>query len=184
MSLSKRDSKYANSGFVVTINKNDWSKYDDSYPLNALKFQQEFENLIFNSANNTQSAPAQRVTDFVKGVTSSTLPSTSYIPGVVSAPLHEILPPLIGDRLKEAFRVVDKKMKGYFTEEAQILAGESRTSSPVRIPRDIETFMHPELEGFFPSGEGAGFAGGIVSTAVDGENCAKAAFKYVCMNSI
>jgi uncharacterized protein len=179
MSLSKRDSLYANSGFVVTIEPKDWAKYDEFYPLNALKLQQEYESIVYNAANCTQAAPAQRLTDFVNGTVSNDLPPTSYIPGVISSPLHEILPPLISERIKTALKLVDNKMKGYFTSEAQMLAGESRTSSPIRIPRDLETFMHPDLEGFFPSGEGAGFAGGIVSTAVDGENCAKAVAKYI-----
>jgi uncharacterized protein len=179
MSLSRRDTKYANSGFVVTVESKDWSKFDEFHPLNALKFQQDYEQTIFNAGNGSQSAPAQRMTDFVEGKLSTDLPKSSYIPGVLSAPLHEVLPPFLSKSLREALVTVDKKMKGYFTSEAQILAGESRTSSPVRIPRDPETFMHPDIEGFFPSGEGAGFAGGIVSTAVDGENCAKAAAKFI-----
>jgi uncharacterized protein len=179
MSLSKRDSVYANSGFVVTIEPKDWERFNEHYPFNALMLQQEYEQTVFNAANCTQAAPAQRLTDFVNGITSATLPSTSYIPGVISSPLHEILPPLIAERLKTALQFVDTRMRGYFTSEAQMLAGESRTSSPIRIPRNAETFMHPDVDGFFPSGEGAGFAGGIVSTAVDGENCAKAVAKYI-----
>ncbi len=179
MSYSKRNSRYANSGFVVTVNEKDMDKYIDHYPLNGLKFQQEYEKIVYGNSNSSQSAPAQRMTDFVDGILSSSLPGTSYIPGVISAPLHEILPSFIGDNLREAFRVIDKKVRGYFTSEALILAGESRTSSPVRILRDPETFMHPEISGFFPAGEGAGFAGGIVSTGVDGENCAKAAARYI-----
>lgn len=179
MSLSNRNSRYANSGFVITVNASDWQKYDNEYPLNALKFQEEYEKLVFKSAQCSQSAPAQRITDFVEKKSSSSLPGTSYIPGVISSPLHEILPEFINERLRTAMLLVNTKMKGYYTSEAQILAGESRTSSPVRIPRDPETFMHPDIPGFFPSGEGAGFAGGIVSTAVDGENCAKAAAKYI-----
>jgi len=178
MSLSRRDSVYANSGFVVTIEPKDWAPYDNEFPLNALMLQIEYEKKIFG-VSGSQSAPAQRLTDFVNGKLSSDLPGTSYIPGVVSAPLHEILPSFIAGRLKTALDIFDKKMKGYFTSEAQILAGESRTSSPVRIPRDTETYMHPQISGLFPSGEGAGYAGGIVSCGVDGENSAAAAAKYI-----
>jgi uncharacterized protein len=140
MSLSKRDSLYANSGFVVTIEPKDWAKFDEHYPLNALMLQQEYEELVYQAANCTQSAPAQRLTDFVDGVSSSTLPNSSYIPGVVSSPLHEILPPFIAERIRTALKVVDTKMRGYFTSEAQMLAGESRTSSPVRIPKKSRDF--------------------------------------------
>ena len=174
MSLSKRDSPYANSGFVVSVDEKDWKKYEKNYPFSALSLQQEIETLSYELANKTQSAPAQRVTDFVKGVQSSSLPGTSYIPGLTSVPLHEALPLFITKNLKKALFIFNKKMKGYFTEEAQIVSPESRTSSPIKIPRDKETLMHIEVEGLFPCGEGAGFAGGIVSAAIDGENCADA----------
>ena len=185
MSLSRRDSPFANSGFVVSVDEKDWKKYDSEYPFSALKLQQEIETLSFELANKIppnagQSAPAQRVTDFVKGVQSSSLPDSSYIPGLTSSPLHEVLPAFIVKNLKKALFIFDKKMKGYFTEEAQIVSPESRTSSPVRIPRDKETLMHIEIEGLFPCGEGAGYAGGIVSAAIDGENCADAA-ALLCM---
>jgi uncharacterized FAD-dependent dehydrogenase len=179
MSLSKRDSPFANAGFVVTVEEKDWKIYNKDYPFSALKLQQEIETLSFELADKTQSAPAQRVTDFVKGVQSSSLPQTSYIPGLTSAPLHKELPSFIVNNLKKAVFIFNKKMRGYYTEEAQIVAPESRTSSPIRIPRDKETLMHIQIEGLFPSGEGAGYAGGIVSSAIDGENCADAVVKYM-----
>jgi uncharacterized FAD-dependent dehydrogenase len=137
------------------------------------------ENLAFNAGGKTQRAPAQRITDFVKNKISVTLPQTSYIPGTVSSPLHELLPANISNRLKESLLLFDKKMKGYYSEEAQILAAETRTSSPIRIPRDSISLMNPQIEGLFPSGEGAGYAGGIVSAAIDGERCAEASFNFV-----
>ena len=179
MSLSRRDSPYANSGFVVTVDEKDWKKYNDDYPFSGLMFQQEMETKAFELAGKTQKAPAQRVTDFVNSRVSSSLPGTSYIPGLTSAPLHEVLPKFIVDNLKKSLLLFDKKMKGYYSEEAQMVAVESRTSSPIRIPRIKETFMHPEINGLFPCGEGAGFAGGIVSSAIDGENCADAAAKFI-----
>ncbi len=182
MSLSKRDSPYANSGFVVSVAENDWKKYSEHGPLAGLMLQMELEKLSFELAGKTQSAPAQRVTDFLKDKLSDTLPGTSYIPGLTSAPLHEVLPSFISARLKKALHVFNKKMKGYISEEAQIVAAESRTSSPVRIPRNRDTFMHEEIGGLFPSGEGAGYAGGIVSAAIDGENCADAALQYIKTN--
>src|SRR5690606_116970 len=136
MSLSKRDSPFANSGFVVSVSGNDWKKYENEFPFGGLKLQMELERLSFQLANKSQSAPAQRVTDFVNKKISQSLPAASYIPGLTSAPLHEALPEFIRDSLQKALLIIDKKMKGYFTEEAQILAAESRTSSPIRIPRD------------------------------------------------
>jgi uncharacterized FAD-dependent dehydrogenase len=179
MSLSKRDTPYANSGFVVTVGEEDWKKYEASYPFGGLMFQKELEQKAFELAGNTQSAPAQRATDFVNKKTSSTLARSSYIPGLTSAPLHEALPKFITDGIKQALLYFNKRMKGFYSEEAQLIAVESRTSSPVRIPRIKETYMHPEIEGLFPCGEGAGYAGGIVSAAIDGENCADAAVKFI-----
>lgn len=177
MSLSRRDSPFANAGFVVSVDENDWKKYEADYPFSALKLQQEIESLSFELAGKTQSAPSQRVTDFVKRIQSSSLPGTSYIPGLTSSPLHEVLPTFIVKNLKKALVIFNKKMKGYYTEEALIVSPESRTSSPIRIPRDKETLMHIDIEGLYPCGEGAGFAGGIVSAAIDGENCADAVKK-------
>lgn len=182
MSLSQRNSPFANSGFVVEISEKEWRKYDDHYPFGGLMLQQELEQKAFTLANNSQSAPAQRATDFVSGKTSSSLPKSSYIPGLTSAPLNTELPEFITSRLKTALKLFDKKMKGYYTEEAVLVGVESRTSSPVRIPRDKETFMHLEIEGLFPCGEGAGYAGGIVSAAIDGENCADAVKRFVAQN--
>ena len=179
MSLSKRDSPFANSGFVATVNEKDYDKYQKDYPFNGLKLQQEIEQHSFELANNTQSAPAQRVTDFANGKFSQSLPKSSYIPGLTSASLHSELPDFIVTGLKKALRIFDKKMRGYFSEEAIIVATESRTSSPLRVLRGKENFMHPEISGLFPAGEGAGYAGGIVSAAIDGENCADAAAKYL-----
>ena len=182
MSLSRRDSPFANSGFVVTVDEKDWTKYNSFYPFGALKLQQELETLAFELANNTQSAPAQKATDFVLGKTSQSLSKTSYIPGLTSAPLHEALPKFLVDNLKKGLLYFDKRMKGYYTEEAQLVAVESRTSSPVRIPRLKDSLMHPGMNGLFPCGEGAGYAGGIVSAAIDGENCADACAKYILSN--
>ena len=179
MSLSKRDSPFANSGFVVTVNENDWKKYDSEFPFSGLNLQMEIEKKCFNLANKTLSAPAQRVNDFIEKRISSNLPATSYIPGLTSSPLHEELPKFITSSLKKALYVFNKKMRGYITEEAQIVATESRTSSPIRVPRNPETFMHKKVKGLFPSGEGAGYAGGIVSAAIDGENCAEACVKFL-----
>lgn len=182
MSLSKRNSPFANSGFVVEITEKEWNRHNEYYPFGGLMLQKELEQRAYQLANETQSAPAQRVTDFVSGKVSSTLPRSSYIPGLTTAPLHSELPEFITSRLKKALSLFEKKMKGYYTEEAILVGVESRTSSPVRIPREKENFMHPEVKGLFPCGEGAGYAGGIVSAAIDGENCANAVEKYVTQN--
>jgi len=179
MSISKRDSPFANSGYVVTIDERDWKQYKHEYPFGGLLLQQEVEQLAFRLGNDSQTAPAQRVTDFINGVTSQTLPATSYIPGVTPAPLHEVLPKVIVDGIRRSLHTFNKTMKGYVTEEAQLVAGETRTSSPLRIPRDKETYMHTSIKGLFPCGEGAGYAGGIVSAAIDGENCADAIAKFI-----
>jgi uncharacterized protein len=179
MSLSKRDSPFANSGFVASINEGDWGGNENNYPFGGLKFQEEIEKLCFKLAGETQSAPAQRITDFVQGKMSATLPPTSYIPGLTSAQLDKELPPFIVSSIKEAIKIFNNKMRGYFSEEAQIVATESRTSSPVRIPREKDTYMHPDIKGLFPCSEGAGYAGGIVSAAIDGENCCNGAFEYI-----
>ncbi len=184
MSLSKRNSPFANSGLVVSVNEKDFlslrkKEYEKDFPFYGLKFQQKIEQHCFELANRTQSAPAQRVTDFVEKKFSQSLPQSSYIPGLTSASLHKELPDFISAGLRKALFIFNKKMKGYYSEEAIIVAAESRTSSPVRIPRDKKSFMHPEVSGLFPSGEGAGYAGGIVSAAIDGENCADAVNKYL-----
>jgi len=179
MSVSRRDSPFANSGLVVSVDEKDWIQYESFGVFSGLEYQKEVERIAFEAGGKTQRAPAQRITDFVKQEISKTLPDTSYIPGTISSPLHEILPKKIAEGLRKSLLIFDKKMKGYFTEEAQILAAETRTSSPIRIPRDNETLMHVEIEGLFPCGEGAGYAGGIVSAAIDGERSADAVIKYL-----
>lgn len=179
MSLSKRNSPFANSGFVVEVTKQEWTKYEKYQPFAALMLQEELEQKAFELANQTQSAPAQRVTDFVAEKVSSTLPKCSYIPGLTTTALHKELPPFIALRLRKALFNFDRKMHGYYTEDAVLVGVETRTSSPIRIPRDRETLMHTEITGLFPCGEGAGYAGGILSAAVDGENCAVAVNSYL-----
>jgi len=179
MSVSRRDSPFANSGLVVSVDEKDWKQYKSFGVFAGQEFQKEVERIAFEAGGKTQCAPSQRITDFVKNKISSTLPQSSYIPGTISSPLHEILPIKIAEGLRKSLIIFDKKMKGYFTEEAQILAAETRTSSPIRIPRDSKTLMHVEVEGLFPCGEGAGYAGGIVSAAIDGERSAVAIAKYI-----
>jgi uncharacterized FAD-dependent dehydrogenase len=180
MSVSRRDSPFANSGLVVSVDENDWKKYKTFGVFAGLEFQKEVERIAFEAGGKTQRAPSQRITDFVKNKMSLTLPESSYIPGTICSSLHEILPKQIVEGIKKGLFIFDKKMKGYFTEEAQILAAETRTSSPVRIPRDSKTLMHVEIEGLFPCGEGAGYAGGIVSAAIDGERSAEKINIYYC----
>jgi len=139
-----------------------------------LEFQKDLEKLAWVAGGKTQTAPAQRLTDFVEGKLSNTLNPTSYQPGIKSASLHSILPKQIGGRLRKGFAEFGKKMHGYYTEQANVIGVESRTSSPVNIPRK-DTLEHIELQGLFPCGEGGGYAGGIVSAAMDGERCAEAA---------
>ncbi|WP_044400054.1 NAD(P)/FAD-dependent oxidoreductase [Lacinutrix sp. Hel_I_90] len=175
MSPSRRNNKFANSGIVVEINADkDLRKYEQFGELKGLEFQKDLERLAFTAGGRSQVAPAQRLTDFVEGRLSSSLNDTSYQPGLKSAPLHSLLPKLIGSRLRKGFEAFGQKMKGYYTEEANIVGVESRTSSPVNIPRN-ETLEHPQISNLFPCGEGGGYAGGIVSAAMDGERCAEAA---------
>lgn len=175
MSPSRRNNKFANSGIVVEINVDkDIPKYDQFGPLKGLEYQKNLERLAFTSGGRTQTAPAQRLVDFVEGRLSENLNGTSYQPGLRSAPLHSLLPKLIGSRLRKGFAAFGRKMHGYYTNEANIVGVESRTSSPVNIPRK-ENLEHPEISGLFPCGEGAGYAGGIISAAMDGERCAEAA---------
>ena len=174
MSPSRRNNLYANSGIVVELNiDKDFAKYEKHGVLKGLEFQKDLERLAFTSGGRSQTAPAQRLTDFVEGNLSSDLNTTSYQPGLKSAPLHSLLPKIIGGRLRKGFEAFGKKMHGYYTSEANIVGVESRTSSPVNIPRK-ENLEHPEIEGLFPCGEGGGYAGGIVSAAMDGERCAEA----------
>ncbi|MBT8317235.1 MAG: FAD-dependent oxidoreductase [Lutibacter sp.] len=175
MSPSKRNSKFANSGIVVEINvEKDIPKYNHFGALKGLEFQKDLEKMAFKAGGETQTAPAQRLTDFVEGKLSANLNTTSYQPGLKSAPLHSLLPNLIGQRLRVGFESFGRKMRGYYTNDANVIGVESRTSSPVKIPRN-EGLEHPEIKGLFPCGEGGGYAGGIVSAAMDGERCAEAA---------
>ena len=175
MSPSKRNNKFANSGIVVEIDvEKDLPKYEHFGVLKGLEYQKDLEKLAYTSGGRSQVAPAQRLTDFVEGRLSVNLNETSYQPGLQSAPLHSLLPKFIGSRLRAGFKAFGQKMKGYYTEEANIVGVESRTSSPVNIPRK-DNLEHPEIEGLFPCGEGSGYAGGIVSAAMDGERCAEAA---------
>lgn len=172
-SPSKRNNPYANSGIVVSVQPQDYKDYAKHGALAGMYFQAQVEKDCFQKGNQDLQAPAQRMTDFVDNKSSSTLPKNSYLPGTVSRNLHQILPPFVSQALQEAFKQFGQKMKGYLTNEAILLATESRTSSPVRIPRNKETFEHPQVKGLYPCAEGAGYAGGIVSAAMDGENCAQ-----------
>ncbi len=173
MSPSKRDSKYANSGMVVAIENKDLEAYTKFGNLAALEFQKEIEQKACKMAGGTQAAPAQKMVDFIQNRVSAKLPESSYQPGLTSTDLSEVLPFDISERLKKGFRYFGRKMKGYLTNEAVIVGVESRTSSPVKIPRDKETYEHIEVERLYPCGEGAGYAGGIMSAAIDGEKCAE-----------
>lgn len=174
MSPSNRGSRWSNSGVVVEIHPEDFPEYAQYNELSLLKFVEDLEELAWVQGGKTQVAPAQRMYDFVNGRKSTSLPDTSYVPGVVSSPMHEWMPKFITIRMQEAFRKVGKKYKGYLTNDAILLGVESRTSSPVRVLRDRETMEHIEVKGLYPCGEGAGYAGGIVSAAMDGERCAEA----------
>jgi uncharacterized protein len=174
MSPSRRDSVFANSGIVVAVDENDFQSFSKRGPLSALHFQMSIERRACEIAGGTQVAPAQRLVDFVNGKVSSSLLDTSYQPGLASVDMRALLPDFIAEALKQGFKDFGKKMKGYLTNEAQIIGVESRTSSPVRMPRDKDRLSHPQIKNFFPCGEGAGYAGGIVSAAMDGERCAEA----------
>lgn len=173
MSPARRDSRFANSGIVVAIELEDMKEFEHLGAFKGLELQKTIEQNACKLAGNTQSAPAQRLIDFIEGKKSVDLPDTSYQPGLVSVKMNEVLPPFIAERLKDAFIAFGKKMKGYLTNDAIIVGVESRTSSPIRIPRDKETLEHVETKRLFPCAEGAGYAGGIVSAAMDGERCAE-----------
>lgn len=179
MSPSRRNSRFANSGIVVQVDEEDLKPYRNSGVLAGIAFQKSIEQKAFLMGGSSQTAPGQRMVDFLEGRVSASLPETSYQPGVNSVQLGELLPAEIADRLKIAFKDFGQKMKGYLTNEALLVAVESRTSAPVRIPRDPETLEHIRLKRLFPAGEGAGYAGGIASAAIDGERCAdRIAEKY------
>lgn len=179
MSPSRRDSAFANSGIVVAVDEKDFAAYDNYGALAGVAFQSEVERRACEVAGGTQTAPAQRLVDFVEGRVSTKLLDTSYQPGLASVDLGNVLPSFVRDALRIAFKEFGKKMKGYYTNDAQVIGVESRTSSPVKIPRDKESLEHPQIKGLFPCGEGAGYAGGIVSAAMDGERCAEAAARLV-----
>ncbi|MDE6692324.1 MAG: FAD-binding protein, partial [Muribaculaceae bacterium] len=171
MSPSNRGTRWANSGMVVEILPEDVA---GDNPLRMMRMQQEIEQSFYADAGGTQNAPAQRMTDFVNGKESKTLAESSYTAGVHPARVDKLLPKRVSDRLRQAFREFGKKYRGFLTEEATVIGDETRTSSPVRIPRDRETLHHVTISGLYPCGEGAGYAGGIVSAAIDGERCAEA----------
>lgn len=174
-SPSKRNNPYANSGIVVAVNDADYSSlFNEHGPLAAMEFQREVEQEAYKAGGGSFVAPAQRLVDFTNGTLSSTLPENSYLPGLNSAQLNEVLPSFIYQSLSTAFREFGRKMRGYYTNDAVVVATESRTSSPVRIPRNPVTLDHPQVKGLYPCGEGAGYAGGIVSAAMDGERVAAA----------
>ncbi|MFT6715907.1 MAG: putative FAD-dependent dehydrogenase [Saprospiraceae bacterium] len=173
-SPSKRNNPYANSGIVVPVDELDWDIYKNFGPLAAMKFQSAIEQKAFELGGKTQTAPAQRLKDFVEGKTSSDLPKTSYQPGITSVDMCEVLPEKFHVALRLGFKDFGKKMRNYLSNEAVIHGVESRTSSPVRIPRSKINLQHPEIINFYPCGEGAGYAGGIMSAAIDGQKCALA----------
>ena len=178
MSLSRRDSPFANSGTVVSVELEDLAPFADHGIFAGLAFQQHVEQAFFQHGDGSQKAPAARLTDFANSRVSADLPDTSYIPGIYAAPMQELLPRSIYDRLRRGVQEFGKKMKGYYTENAAVIGTESRTSSPIRIPRSRETYMHEQTPGLFPCGEGAGYAGGILSAAMDGQNVARAVSKF------
>ncbi|MBL7925227.1 MAG: FAD-binding protein [Bacteroidia bacterium] len=178
-SPSKRNNPYANSGMVVSVGAKDFKKFSPHGALAAMEYQASVEQACFAAGGGKLVAPAQRLVDFCEQKFSPSLPGNSYLPGVKSVDLKEVLPPAVALALRKGLMDFGKKMKGYYSNEALLVATESRTSSPVRIPRDHESCMHPGLKGLFPCAEGAGYAGGIVSAAMDGERCAEAAVRYL-----
>jgi uncharacterized FAD-dependent dehydrogenase len=179
MSLSRRDSPFANSGMVTTVEPEDVKRLVREHGVLAgLVFQKELEQTAKIAGGGGQVAPGQRATDFLSGKISQGLPETSYFPGLTSAPLHELLPSWITSRMRDGFKLFGRQMHGYISEQALLIGFETRTSSPVRIPRRDDTLEHPEISGLYPCGEGAGYAGGIVSAAMDGLRIAEAA----CVN--
>ncbi len=174
MSNSNRNSEFANSGLVVEIRPDDFQNYGRANALSGLDFQRNLEQMAFNNGGSGQIAPAQRMYDFAKGRISGSLPKCSYMPGVISSPMNLWLPDIIGKTLQQGFLSIGKRIPGFLTNDALIVGVESRTSSPVRIPRDKETYNHIAVSNLYPCGEGAGYAGGIVSSAIDGILVARA----------
>jgi uncharacterized FAD-dependent dehydrogenase len=176
MSLSRRDSPFANSGMISTVEPEDLKPLVKEHGILAgLAFQKQLEQTAKQAGGGGQVAPGQRVTDYIDGKVSSTLPETSYFPGAKSSPLHELMPQWITSRMREGLKLFGRQMHGYISSEVLLLGFETRTSSPVRIPRRDDTLEHPEIRHLFPCGEGAGYAGGIVSAALDGMRVADAA---------
>lgn len=173
-SPSKRNNPFANSGIVVSVEGNDFLPYQKYKSLAAMYYQSDIEKNACLAGGNTQAAPAQRLVDFTQNITSSSLPACSYQPGVVSSNLNQVLPSQVASRLRAAFVEFGKKMKGYYSNDAIVVGVESRTSTPVRIPRHQTNLNHIRIKGLIPCGEGAGYAGGIVSAAIDGVKCADA----------
>lgn len=179
MSMSRRDSPFANSGTVVAVELEDLADFQQHGVFAGLEFQRHVEQAMFAAGDGSQRAPAQRLPDFVAGRLSPDLHATSYIPGLLSAPMHELLPAGISERLRLGVQQFGKMMRGYDTADANVIGTESRTSSPVRVPRNPVTLMHENATGLFPCGEGAGYAGGIISAAMDGENVARAVGRFL-----
>lgn len=182
MSPASRGTQWSNSGMVVEVRPEDLDSVESRTlhsPLRVLQFQEELERMCWQQGNMKQTAPAQRMADFVNGKLSYDLPKSSYAPGLISSPLHFWLPKMISKRLQEGFKVFGRNAHGFLTNEAVMIAVETRTSSPVRIVRDKDTLQHIRVQGLFPCGEGAGYAGGIVSAGVDGERCAEAVALYL-----
>ena len=186
MSPANRGTQWSNSGMVVEIRPEDipeiMSENSDSEAKNVLKmmdFQAQLERDCWQQGNRRQTAPAQRMADFVNKRLSFDLPKSSYAPGLISSPLHFWMPPFIAKRLQEGFKAFGRKSHGFLTNEAVLIGVETRTSSPVRIVRSPETLQHVAIEGLFPCGEGAGYAGGIVSAGIDGERCAEMCTAYL-----
>ncbi|WP_341903202.1 FAD-dependent protein [Fluviicola taffensis] len=181
-SPSKRNNPTSNSGIVVSVEPTELPNYSPDNPLVSLEFQQQVEQTCWKAAGSTQAVPAQRLKDFVEGKKSKDFPRTSYQPGIVSVDLNTVLPDFIAKRLRQAFVDFDRKMRGFLTNDAVLHAPESRTSSPVSVPRDNETCMSINTKGLFPCGEGAGYAGGIISAAIDGMKCVDAVKSYYDLN--
>ena len=193
MSPSSRGSRWANSGMVVEIHPEDYpalvgpeelrlrngERVTAASPLALMAFQERLEEICWQNGGMRQTAPAQRMDDFLRGKNSFDLPVSSYAPGLLASPLHFWMPAFVVDRLQEGFRHFGKQAKGFLTREATLIGVETRTSAPVRLPRDRETCQHVTVRGLFPCGEGAGYAGGIVSAAIDGERCAEGVAAYL-----
>ena len=174
MSLSRRDSAYANSGVVTAISTQELASKKYTGLFANLEFQKEVEQSLFKYGDGSQQAPAQNMIDFINGKSFLELNSSSYIPGLYRAPLHELLPDFVYERIRDGLLSFSTRLKGYYTDQANVVATESRTRSPIRIPRDPSTCLHPQLDNFYPCGEGAGYAGGILSAAMDGQRVVKA----------